>query len=171
MPTNKPIAREDRNDLIFPSANDKWDGDPRRDQAHARPVGRPVLVGTTSVETSEMISQMLKQASTASSTTVLNAKAEHAEREGNIVEDAGRLGSVMIATNMAGRGTDIKLRPIPNASELVKHWQKRATCCRTTPSRSMSDERTDCPGRVPAYGRAQQLGIKRKEADGIAMRR
>jgi len=156
IPTNKPIARLDREDLIFLSEKDKW-GAIIDEIKRMHDLGRPVLVGTTSVENSEMLGQMLKR-KYGIKHEVLNAK-QH-EREGNIVEDAGHLGSVMIATNMAGRGTDIKLRKIERA-DLVKHWQGR----NILPSQA-KPEQTDQEILDSAYRHMAQhtLGIKRKEA-------
>jgi preprotein translocase subunit SecA len=103
-PTNKPCIRIDRNDSIFKTRRDKYNAVVREiDAAHQR--GQPVLVGTTSVEASEVLSRMLKRAGIIH--TVLNAKFHQQEAE--IVSRAGLRGAVTIATNMAGRGTDIKL--------------------------------------------------------------
>ena len=120
VPTNLPVRREDLDDLIFLSQKDKWHQIIDEIRRH-HDLGRPVLVGTTSVETSEMLSQMLQERA-AIPHEVLNAK-QH-EREAHVIENAGELGAVMIATNMAGRGTDIRLRPVDPAS-LIHHWQKR----------------------------------------------
>ena len=123
IPTNRPVVRTDRNDLVFLSQKDKWpaivDEIKRFHDA-----GRPVLVGTTSVEKSEMLSRLLKQKHGIPH-EVLNAK-QH-EREAEIVAGAGKLGAVMIATNMAGRGTDIKLGKCDPAT-LVEHWKRRDLC-------------------------------------------
>ncbi|MEM8834409.1 MAG: preprotein translocase subunit SecA [Planctomycetota bacterium] len=108
IPTNVPVIRADHDDTIYLTQKDKWDA-VVEEIAAFHDMGRPVLVGTTSVEKSEMLSKMLKQKHGIEH-AVLNAK-QH-EREANVVQDAGKLGAVMIATNMAGRGTDIKLQKI-----------------------------------------------------------
>jgi preprotein translocase subunit SecA len=106
IPTNQPMVRMDRNDQIFKTKDGKWKA--VLDEIVSRhQKGQPVLVGTVSVEVSEMISEALKRDGIQHA--VLNAKPEHAEREGELIAQAGRKGAVMIATNMAGRGVDIKL--------------------------------------------------------------
>jgi preprotein translocase subunit SecA len=106
IPTNRPMVRNDRNDQIFKTKDGKWSAVVREiEERHKRE--QPVLVGTISVEVSELLSDRLRRKGIAH--TVLNAKPEHAEREGEIVAEAGRPGAVTIATNMAGRGVDIKL--------------------------------------------------------------
>jgi preprotein translocase subunit SecA len=106
IPTNKPMERLDQNDQIFKTKDGKWQA--VIDEIVSRhEKGQPVLVGTVSVEVSEMISEALKRQGIEHA--VLNAKPEHAEREGELIAQAGRKGAVMIATNMAGRGVDIKL--------------------------------------------------------------
>ncbi|HVD40423.1 MAG TPA: preprotein translocase subunit SecA [Solirubrobacterales bacterium] len=106
IPTNKPMVRADENDQIFKTKDGKWKA--VIDEIVSRhEKGQPVLVGTVSVEVSEMISEALKRQGIKHA--VLNAKPEHAEREGELIAQAGRKGAVMIATNMAGRGVDIKL--------------------------------------------------------------
>jgi len=106
IPTNRDMVRADRNDQIFKTKDGKWKA--VLDEIVSRhEKGQPVLVGTVSVEVSEMISGALKRDGIKHA--VLNAKPEHAEREGELIAQAGRTGAVMIATNMAGRGVDIKL--------------------------------------------------------------
>jgi preprotein translocase subunit SecA len=104
VPTNKPCIRVDRNDSIFKTRRDKFAAVVREIEA-ANKRGQPVLVGTVSVESSEVLSRMLKR--TGIIHTVLNAKFH--QQEADIVARAGQRGGVTIATNMAGRGTDIKL--------------------------------------------------------------
>jgi preprotein translocase subunit SecA len=104
IPTNVPVARRDENDYIFKTKDAKFAAviDDIKERHEA---GQPVLVGTIAVETSEFLSELLKRRGIPHN--VLNAK-EH-EREGEIIKDAGQPGAVTIATNMAGRGVDIKL--------------------------------------------------------------
>jgi len=106
IPTNKPMVRKDENDQIFKTKDGKW-GAVLAEIIGRHEKGQPILVGTVSVEVSEMISAALKREGIKHA--VLNAKPEHAEREGELIAQAGRKGAVMIATNMAGRGVDIKL--------------------------------------------------------------
>lgn len=103
IPTNKPIARDDRADLIFASMAGKYEA-AAADIAERHRNGQPVLVGTVAIETSEIISQLLVRHKIPHN--VLNAK--NHEREAEIIANAGEKGAVTIATNMAGRGTDIK---------------------------------------------------------------
>ena len=106
IPTNRPMVRADQNDQVFKTREGKWHAVVSEiEERHRR--GQPVLVGTISVEVSELLGEMLRKRGIAH--TVLNAKPEHAEREGEIVAEAGQPGAVTIATNMAGRGVDIKL--------------------------------------------------------------
>jgi len=106
IPTNEPIIRDDREDLIFKTKREKYNSVINEVDKLVNN-GRPVLVGTTSVETSELLSRMLKRKRI--NHNVLNAKLH--QKEATIVAEAGQSGIVTIATNMAGRGTDIKLEP------------------------------------------------------------
>src|SRR5947209_17797915 len=100
------MIRADRNDLVYKTKDGKWGAVLREiEERHAKQ--QPVLVGTISVEVSELLSGRLKRKGIPH--TVLNAKPEHAEREGETIAEAGAPGAVTIATNMAGRGVDIKL--------------------------------------------------------------
>jgi preprotein translocase subunit SecA len=106
IPTNRPMARADQNDKIYKTKPGKWNAVARAIQER-HDAGQPVLVGTISVEVSELLSAELSKRGIEHA--VLNAKPEYAEREGEIIAEAGRPGAVTIATNMAGRGVDIKL--------------------------------------------------------------
>src|SRR5471030_306627 len=106
IPTNQPMVRADRNDQVYKTKDGKWSA-VEREIVERNRNGQPVLVGTISVEVSEMLSDHLRKRGIEHS--VLNAKPEHAEREGETIAEAGRPGAVTIATNMAGRGVDIKL--------------------------------------------------------------
>ena len=104
VPTNRPVSRVDEHDAVYRTAREKYEGIITTiKEAHAK--GQPMLVGTTSIEKSELLSDMLKKAGVPHN--VLNAR-QH-EQEAKIVADAGKLNAVTIATNMAGRGTDIQL--------------------------------------------------------------
>jgi preprotein translocase subunit SecA len=106
IPTNRPMVRKDRNDQVYKTRDGKWTALLNAiKERHA--AGQPILVGTISVEISEMLSRRLDALGIPHA--VLNAKPEHAAREGEVVAEAGRPGAVTIATNMAGRGVDIKL--------------------------------------------------------------
>ncbi len=106
IPTNKPIIRKDANDLVYKTKREKYNA-VIDEIVRLVDAGRPVLVGTTSVEVSELLSRMLKLRNIPHN--VLNAKLHH--KEADIVAEAGKSRTVTIATNMAGRGTDIKLSP------------------------------------------------------------
>ncbi len=116
VPTNRPMVRDDRNDQVYKTKEGKWSA-VVEEIAQRNERGQPVLVGTISVEVSELLSERLRARGIKH--TVLNAKPEHAEREGETVAEAGRPGAVTIATNMAGRGVDIKLGGSPE--HLIRH--------------------------------------------------
>ncbi|AAZ58710.1 protein translocase subunit secA [Prochlorococcus marinus str. NATL2A] len=106
IPTNKKVSREDWVDQVFKTENAKWRA-VAKETSLINKQGRPILVGTTSVEKSELLSTLLAEENIPHN--LLNAKPENVERESEIVAQAGRKGAVTIATNMAGRGTDIIL--------------------------------------------------------------
>ncbi|MBV8991887.1 MAG: SEC-C domain-containing protein, partial [Solirubrobacterales bacterium] len=106
IPTNRPMIRADLNDQVYKTKDGKWAAVTKEIEERYNN-GQPVLVGTISVEVSELLSERLKRLDIGH--TVLNAKPEHAEREGETIAEAGAPGAVTIATNMAGRGVDIKL--------------------------------------------------------------
>ncbi len=112
VPTNKPTARIDKNDLIFQTENGKLKAIARKVK-ELQKNGQPVLIGTVSIENNEMLSQYLKTEGV--QFEMLNAK--NHEREGEIIAQAGRKGAVTVATNMAGRGVDIKLGGNPATAE------------------------------------------------------
>jgi preprotein translocase subunit SecA len=106
IPTNRAMVRKDQNDQVYKTRDGKWHA-VVAEVTKRHEAGQPVLVGTISVEVSELLSGELKKRGVKH--TVLNAKPEHAEREGEIIAEAGQPGAVTLATNMAGRGVDIKL--------------------------------------------------------------
>jgi preprotein translocase subunit SecA len=106
IPTNRSMVRKDRNDQVYKTKDGKWNA-VTREIVERHKTGQPVLVGTVSVEVSELLGRELTK--NGIKHTVLNAKPEYAEREAEIVAEAGQPGAVTIATNMAGRGVDIKL--------------------------------------------------------------
>jgi preprotein translocase subunit SecA len=117
IPTNQEMVRADRNDQVYKTKEGKWNAVVKEITARHEN-GQPVLVGTISVEVSELLSEKLTARGIKH--TVLNAKPEHAAREADIVAEAGQPGAVTIATNMAGRGVDIKLGGNP---EHLAHQQ------------------------------------------------
>ncbi len=119
VPTNKPTVRKDRNDQIFQTEIGKFKAIAREVKT-LHDAGQPVLIGTVSIEKNELLSQFLKAQGIPHE--MLNAK--NHEREGEIVAQAGRKGAVTIATNMAGRGVDIKLGGIPATPELSDEVKK-----------------------------------------------
>jgi len=160
IPTNKPIARDDHDDLMFLREKDKWEAivDEIKEFHDA---GKPILVGTTSVEKSEMVAKMLKGKYQIQH-SVLNAK-QH-EKEAGVVEDAGQLGAVMIATNMAGRGTDIKLGKFTR-EQFIEHLLKRSLA-----SKSLKPEMSDQELRENVYRKVaptilKSQGINKRQAE------
>ena len=110
IPTNVEMIRADQNDAIYKTKDGKWKAVVAEIERRHE-IGQPILVGTISVETSEMLADQLKRRGI--DHVVLNAKPEYAQREGETIAQAGRKGAVTIATNMAGRGVDIKLGGSP----------------------------------------------------------
>jgi preprotein translocase subunit SecA len=154
IPTNEPVRRIDYDDMVYRTRREKYNAI-IDEIVHCHEAGRPVLVGTVSVEVSETLSRMLKRKGIKHS--VLNAK--HHQQEAEIISRAGLPGTVTIATNMAGRGTDIKLGP-----GVVKH--KR--CRLVTPNREDGCpllEELNCPKDVPCGLRI--IGTERHEARRI----
>ena len=117
VPTNRPLIRREHPDVVYGTPKAKWDA-VEEEIVRQHSTGRPLLVGTISIESSEMLSDRLRRRGVEHD--VLNAK-QH-EREAQIVAHAGELGHVTIATNMAGRGTDIVLGEF-TLQELIEHWQ------------------------------------------------
>jgi preprotein translocase subunit SecA len=117
IPTNEEMVRDDENDQIYKTKNGKWTA-VVDEIAERNENGQPILIGTVSVEISEMLSGQFKRRGIEH--VVLNAKPEHAQKEGETIAQAGRIGSVTIATNMAGRGVDIKLGGDPEQMALHK---------------------------------------------------
>ena len=117
VPTNRTVSRTDNPDVVFKTETGKWNA-VVQEISRMHKTGRPVLVGTTSVERSEIVCNLLEQAGIPFE--VLNAKPENVERESEIVAQSGRKGAVTIATNMAGRGTDILLGGNPEFMARLK---------------------------------------------------
>jgi preprotein translocase subunit SecA len=159
IPTNKPVIRRDFDDLMFLRGKDKWGAIVDEIKAF-HDVGRPVLVGTTSVEKSETLAKLL-QGKHGIKHEVLNAK-QH-EREAHIVEHAGELGQVMIATNMAGRGTDIKLGQFTR-EQLLDHWLRRGIAPRT-----VTVDMTDDQLREHVFRKigAKELGEQKRNVESM----
>ncbi|WP_424511419.1 preprotein translocase subunit SecA [Rubrobacter taiwanensis] len=166
IPTHRPMIREDREDLIYANKKAKYRA-VVDDIAERHRKGQPVLVGTISVEVSELISKMLRQRGIRHN--VLNAK--HHEREAEIVAEAGRKGAVTIATNMAGRGTDIKLGGSDEADEewTEEHERLAAGIMQKYPTitREMLEGRSLESLEVVSLGGLYVLGTERHESRRI----
>jgi len=160
IPTNVPIERADHNDTVYLSAKDKWAAIVDEIKA-MHDFGRPVLVGTTSVERSEELSAMLTKKYNIAH-NVLNAK-QH-EREAGIIESAGRLGAVMIATNMAGRGTDIKLAKTTR-EDLLEHWLRRGLA-----PKELTADASDEELRQKVYRKIapKELGLSKSDVEAMS---
>ena len=159
IPTNVPILRHDHHDVVYLSAKDKWGAIVEEIKA-MNDLGMPVLVGTTSVEKSESLSEQLTKTHQVRH-EVLNAK-QH-EREAHIIENAGQLGAIMIATNMAGRGTDIKLAGTTR-EQILDHWLRRGLA-----PRDLTTDATDEELREKVYRKIapKELGLSKADADAI----
>ncbi len=160
IPTNKPVIRADYNDVVYLTGKDKWSSIVDEIKGF-NDVGQPVLVGTTSVESSETLSQMLTKRHGVKH-EVLNAK-QH-EREAHIIENAGQLGAVMIATNMAGRGTDIKLAKLTR-EQVLEHWKRRELA-----PRELTTEATDEEARRLIYKKIapRELGLNKRDVEQMS---
>lgn len=122
VPTHRPVSRLDKQDLIFQTENGKFKAIARKiKELHQK--GQPVLIGTVSIEKNQLLSEFLKKEGVPHA--LLNAKPEFAEKEGEIVAEAGKKGAVTIATNMAGRGVDIKLGGAPRVDVSAEEEKRR----------------------------------------------
>ncbi len=157
LPTNRPMVRQDHADLVYMSAEEKFTAI-IEDIKKSRAAGQPALVGTTSIETSEFLSKLLKQENIPHQ--VLNAKFH--EQEAQIIAEAGRPGAVTIATNMAGRGTDIVLGG--NLEAELKAFENSTTSEQLTEHRKAWQARHD---QVIAAGGLYVLGTERHESRRI----
>ena len=161
IPTNSPVARADKNDFIFRTKDGKFEA-VIRDIKERHEAGQPILVGTIAVETSEYLSELLERQGIKHN--VLNAK-QH-EREAEIIKDAGQLGAVTIATNMAGRGVDIKLGE--GVREARRPLRARHRAPRGAPDRQPAPRPLGPPGRP---GRVALLPLRRGRARAPVRRR
>ncbi len=168
VPTHRPMIRDDEADLVYRSENGKFEA-LIEEIGEMQEAGRPVLVGTVSVEKSEVLGEMLKRRGIKHE--VLNAKFH--EKEAPIVAQAGRTGAVTIATNMAGRGTDIQLggNPAGLASEILhKRGLNPAEVDKATYEEAMAEAKAVCDEdheRVVAAGGLHIIGTERHESRRI----
>ena len=167
IPTNREMVRDDFADLVFRAQSGKWNA--VVDEIAEHELGRPVLVGTVSVEISEMLSEMLKRRGIKHN--VLNAKFH--EREAEIVAQAGRSGAVTIATNMAGRGTDILLGGNPEMMAAEILHKKGTSVIDAAPEEyrvALEEAKRNCEEdreKVVAAGGLHIVGTERHEARRI----
>ncbi|MBF23986.1 MAG: preprotein translocase subunit SecA [Pusillimonas sp.] len=163
IPTNKPMIRVDQNDQVFKTDNEKYNAI-LADMKDCQERGQPVLVGTTSIENSERLSSMLKREKLAHE--VLNAK-QHA-REAEIVAEAGKPGRITIATNMAGRGTDIVLGgSVEKQIALVRADADLSTQEKEARIQQIRDEWAPANEAVKAAGGLRIIGTERHESRRI----
>jgi preprotein translocase subunit SecA len=163
IPPNKPTVRKDENDLIYKTAKEKYDA-VTQDIRDCHERGQPVLVGTTSIENSELISEFLKKAQLPHQ--VLNAK-QHA-REAEIVAQAGRPGVITIATNMAGRGTDIVLGGnVEKQIQFLDSDPDLPQDIRQARAQKLTDEWQSLHERVKAAGGLRIVATERHESRRI----
>jgi preprotein translocase subunit SecA len=160
IPTNVPVMRVDHDDVVYLTYKDKTDAILKEIQAF-HDVGRPILVGTTSVERSKELSDELSTRYGIKH-EVLNA--EQHERESEIIMGAGQLGAVMIATNMAGRGTDIKLGHISREAQ-IEHWKQRSICPKEVHA-DMDD--AEIVRRVYRHMAPKELGLRKQDVESIS---
>jgi preprotein translocase subunit SecA len=163
VPTNRPMVRADQNDQIFKSAPEKFNAI-LADIRDCQERGQPVLVGTTSIENSELLSGLLQKAGLRHE--VLNAK-QHA-REAEIVAQAGKPGNITIATNMAGRGTDIVLGgSVEKQIELIRSNDSLSEADKLVHIQKIRDEWQPLNDRVKAAGGLRIIGTERHESRRI----
>lgn len=163
IPTNRPMIRQDYNDQVFRTAEEKYEAVVEDiKERHAK--GQPILVGTTSIENSELVSNLLSRAGL--SHNVLNAK-EHA-READIVAQAGKTGMITVATNMAGRGTDIVLGGnVKHLSHIIMNDADLSDDEKTSRIQALEDGWQEEHDRVLAAGGLHIVGTERHESRRI----
>src|SRR5438105_9497766 len=172
IPTNRPLIRNNYPDVIFRTEKEKWDA-VVEEVAEVHQTGRPILIGTVDVDKSLKLSEMLKRRGIKHE--LLNALPEHAAREAEIVAQAGRIGSVTISTNMAGRGTDIILGGNPETlawSRLKDKYPTRLDVpeaeWKTLVEKIEAEEKMREEGRIVAeMGGLHIIGTERHEARRI----